>query len=599
MKTQTVKPDDLVVKSLTALISDVGNLYLVNAFDTQKDSAYVARRIEAEGISFVTKTLPSFGKHFDRCLRDEVFTPFPSFKKDRRGALPLFLRGLTCLVFATDGTLLDTPDANAIREIRQVCFMYYKFGGEYPKELVDECIKDFVETDETLTCCSDLRPEKYGYIYQAQKIIARLFKRFDPREINPRPGPGQCSTRTAMEDRFEPHVLYKKVHEAYPYYRYYFCNTDHLRDSVRNYKSLDRSSVYSSRLTVVPKDSRGPRIICMEPPEFMWFQQGLRRLLYDHIERHPLTRGHVNFRDQTVNGDLALKSSADGRFATLDMKEASDRISLDLVDELFHEVPELRDRLLALSTDYITLPDGTRFRKKKFAPMGSALCFPIMSIVHFALACSIIMIEQGVSMHDASRKIYVYGDDLLIAADAVPFILEGFPLYDLKFNVDKSFFRGQFRESCGVDAFNGVNVTPVRVKTHGLSTRAPGSIATAFAHFHAFFNRGYWKLARVLQESIGTMGDFPCVSKDSGIPGWIVPKSDLLLANKLRWKFDDNLQCVTLRARTISAKPDRWLIGGWEQLMRQQLVAVEGESSALVERHREKFSWRRIPLSSL
>lgn len=598
MKTQTIKPVDLIVNTLTALLSDVGNLYQMNALDIRLDSEYVRKRIYSEGISFATKTLPAFGKHIDLSLSVGKFAPFTSFKKDRNGVLPLFLRGLTTKVFHRDGTLLDNPDCIAVRDIRQVCFMYYKLGGDYPQELTDECIKEFVRVDQSLAAFDNLEPSRYGYIYTARKVIKRLFESLEL-DIYPRPGPGQNSTKTPMEYRFEPQVLYKELHEVYPYYRYYYCNTDHLLDSVRKYKQLPRQTDGCSRLTTVPKDSRGPRIICMEPPEYMWFQQGLRQQLYDFCENHPIMRGHVNFTDQTINGRLALSSSVDGRFATLDMKEASDRISRDMVDELFDEVPKLRDRLLALSTNRIELPDGTILHKKKYAPMGSALCFPVMSIVHFVLACSIIMVEQGVSLREASRKVYVYGDDLIVASDVVPYILDGFPLYDLVFNVKKSFTQGYFRESCGVDAFKGINVTPTRVKTHVVSVRDPRTLVSALAHFHSFFNKGYWRLAKCWQDLINQEIALPCVSKSSRALGWIVPKSQLLLANAGKMQYCDKLQSPFLRGRVLKTKSHKSMIGGWEQMLRSQLSVKEGSSSVLTERDHVKLTWSRIPLSSL
>jgi hypothetical protein len=82
-----------------------------------------------------------------------------------------------------------------------------------------------------------------------------------------------------------------------------------------------------AKLTAVPKDSRGPRLICVHPKEAIWIQQGQRLKLEAAITSSNLTKGRINFTDQTVNGGLALESSKSGRLATLDLKEASDRIS--------------------------------------------------------------------------------------------------------------------------------------------------------------------------------------------------------------------------------------------------------------------------------
>lgn len=333
----------------------------------------------------------------------------------------------------------------------------------------------------------------------------------------------------------------------------------------------------------------------------------------EHLERHPLTRGHVNFNDQTINGRLALSSSISGRHATLDMKEASDRISKNLVELLFDGVPKLRDALFALSTDYITLPDGTHLPKRKFAPMGSALCFPVMSIVHFALGLAALQLETRESPFRLKKHLYVYGDDLIVTTKHAKLLIDTFPVYGLKFNVDKSCIEGKFRESCGVDAFMGVDITPQRVKTYALSYRKPSSIQTCLAMFHGFFNRGLWNIAKHWRQYVeDSLGWLPCVSKRSAGIGWVVPVSQVVEANEPRLVWNKHLQSFGVVARKISARPTMSMIGGWERFVRSQTHVVsdiskkfgniftqEPKPYAITVRGREKISRSFIPLSGL
>ena len=71
----TLKPDAIIVNTLTALLKDAGNQFLVSARDTNMDSDCIVQRVEHEGQSFVTKTLPNLGKHFDAALSSGVFLP--------------------------------------------------------------------------------------------------------------------------------------------------------------------------------------------------------------------------------------------------------------------------------------------------------------------------------------------------------------------------------------------------------------------------------------------------------------------------------------------------------------------------------------------
>lgn len=600
MKGATLKPDDLIVKSLTAFIKDVGNQFQVSMRNQKLDTACIVSRMRSEGLGFATKTLPAFGKHFDRALQLQRFSPIGSFKRVPTGALPSFFIGLTRRVFALDGTLLDTPDVDAIRAIRQLAGMFYKLEGEYPKELLDDCIREFAEVDQDLGDVNPFDHRHYSTCYNASKIVGRLFTKFNVRNIVPRPGPGVTADKRHPSERYEPHTKYRGLHAVFPYSQFFYANARALIRELQVYKELPVAEYGVSKLAVVPKDSRGPRIICTEPHEFMWFQQGLGRAMMARMERHPLSRGQVNFYDQTINGNLALSASKDGSYATLDMKEASDRISMALVEALFDEVPDLLQALQACTTREIRLPSGEHIRKNKFASMGSALCFPVMSAVHFSLAVAAIAEATGRKHRAIARHVFVYGDDLIVKSEYADILLEAFPNFGLKFNPQKCCTSGKFRESCGVDAYDGINVTPQRVKTHAVLRKDPATLEHFLAVFHGLFNRGLWRTAGVFREEIeAAYGyDLPCVTKNSAAVGWIVPRSMVEEANSSRLRWNKALQCRELKARVIKTRPDATMHGSDQRLLRA-LVQALSESGSLTRRNQAKLVWKRIPLSAL
>jgi hypothetical protein len=630
--TRTITPDATVINLLTASLEDVGNQFQIAQQEIARDIDYALRRLRSEGISFVTKTMPNFGKHLDGCLQNRHFSPFTAFKKARNGALPLFLRGLTKRVFAADGTLQDNPCIDAIRYLRQLAFTFYKLEMDYPEELVDECIRSFVDTDKQLIQCDQILPDKASIIYEAQRLVSRIFRDFDPGDITPRPGPGQSAERRPRWERYEPHVRYRQIDSVLPYNRYFILGGTHLLATARSLRRLPVVTLGESRLALVPKDSRGPRIICMESCEYMWFQQGLGRAVMRHVEMNQLTAGHVNFTDQTVNGRLALHGSRTGIHATLDMKEASDRISRNLVEILFQDVPKLRDCLLALSTKRIRLPSGDLMETRKFAPMGSALCFPIMSVVHFVLMLAALKHKYPRRKYKAlAEDIYVYGDDLICRTEDASLFMSDLPQFGLMFNEAKSCTKGNFRESCGVDAYNGIDVTPQRVKRIRFEKRNSSHIQKAFAMFHGFFDRGMWRTAKIWRELIeSTWGNFPCVTSRSPALGWVVPRDKIFLANQGRWRqsfqhactgfgdqVPDSLKAVGrpshsywLRARCVSIKPFASAAPGWHGLFRwfiersesnrtpgwrDRLYPTDRESISFSQRGQTKIVWRRIP----
>lgn len=604
----------------------VGLSPVYNCKESSKDRGVVLDRYRSEGLAFLTKTLPSLAKALEAALESGTFTPVSGFARESGRTTPKFLRALFKEVFRENGCLLDNPCATSIGQIRQVCYFMYKFDADYPPELVDEVVNNFVSVDESLTHCEDFCREQRLYLKIATRVVGDVFRDLDPYDVTPRPGPGASASGSHRSERYEPLTWFRQVHEVYPYYRHFYLSTSHLLDRVRDYRKLPRKEYPVSVLRTVAKDSRGPRIICMEEQELMFLQQGLADKMRDHIELHPLTRGQVNFRDQTVNRRLAEASSVTRDYATLDMKEASDRISRKLVAEIFSAIPDMRRCLEALSTPAVRLPDGREVKLKKFAPMGSSLCFPTMSIVHFALAVAVLHVQTARPIKALAKEIYVYGDDIIVPSPYARHLFEKFPLFGLMFNVGKSFSRGYFRESCGMDAFQGRDVTPQRLKKRFFDGRDPRHIAAVMdMHLH-LYERGYKGVASMLRTiTDARFGKFPDVGKHSAFLGWKTGTADLFnrvsrtssfsrfapdsegvvevkgqqRINSSLPVWDSDTQVWTVSERVMETAPDSSMSGGWEQLMR--VLCTRTRSSARLDDRftRKLISYERRNVADL
>lgn len=367
----------------------------------------------------------------------------------------------------------------------------------------------------------------------------------------------------------------------------------------------------------------------MEEQEMMFLQQGLGDAMREHVMRHRLCGGHVNFDNQEINRNLAQMSSIDRSFATLDMKEASDRISKDLVRLIFAKLPKLRDCLMALSAPNIQLPSGRSIRARKFAPMGSSLCFPIMSVVHYALAVASIHRATGRRTSLIAKDVYVYGDDIIVKSEYTEPLFTDFPKFGLMFNRGKSFKNGHFRESCGMDAFRGVDVSPQRLKRRYFDGQDPRNVSAVMDMHNALYDKGFVGMASMLQVvTESRYGSFPYVSKDSDVLGWqhkppLSPDvidiisyegsskdcsflCNLLVTPEERKQFelltpiwDSDLHDYTISARVMRTEPECSMLGGWEQLMRSNLQAHRS-SARLDGRWSRKFiEYQRQPLSAI
>jgi hypothetical protein len=274
------------------------------------------------------------------------------------------------------------------------------------------------------------------------------------------------------------------------------------------------------RVVFVPKTQKSPRVIAIEPVCMQYIQQAIAVWLKPRIEHAGLyTGGRVNFARQDVNAKLALSSSIDKSLATLDMSEASDRVSSGLVWRMLASVPRFRKQVFACRSTRATLPSGRTIPLRKFASMGSALCFPIESVAFFIAIVSIRLASAGVritpsTVRKYSERVYVYGDDLIVPADEAPAISSALPLFGFKVNAHKSFWSGNFRESCGMDAFSGVDVTPVYIRRLLPADRTDvHGIASTVSLANQFYLVGYWRVAGFLRGIVERLlGKLPTIT---------------------------------------------------------------------------------------
>lgn len=213
-----------------------------------------------------------------------------------------------------------------------------------------------------------------------------------------------------------------------------------------------------NRITFVPKDGRSLRSIAIEPAFNVMAQLGVHEYLTPLLERKRV----CVLNDQRQNQLLAKLGSLAGPFglATLDLKSASDSISIELVRELLP--PMWYTLLSSLRSPTCTLK-GVTVTTEKFSTMGNGFTFVLESLIFKALSEAVRMIVGG-------SITSVYGDDIIIDNTCAPLLIEVLKFCGLKVNTSKSFFFGDFRESCGADWRKGLAVTPIYVRSETLTT---------------------------------------------------------------------------------------------------------------------------------
>lgn len=501
-------PEGYIPETFLALLDDLVLHHPHIRKDMRLDRLTAVKRLNNEGVSFVTQTLPKLGKAIYRSFQTGSLVTPEGFAIAKGTALPRFLGGLLKCVYERDGRLRADADTVVITDLVQLCFLCYKAAVPCSPVKVKRAYDNFVAIEAEL---STLRLEVDEVLELARELVTEVMGTSDPQEILPQHGPGAVATGETTWTKWYFGHFVPELHEKYPYWEYFVPSWKAAIDQVPWYKTLQRQKAVA-RLFDVPKDSRGPRLISMEPLEVQFIQQGQKKLLYNVIESAPLTRGLVNFTDQGINRVVAKRSSLTGEYATLDMKEASDRVSTALVEILFEGTP-WKDCLLATRSSATLLPDGTELPLWKFAPMGSAVCFPVEALCFWALAESIRR-QTGIA-----GQVYVFGDDILVPTALAAHLFERFPKYGLKFNEDKCFTRGPFRESCGCDAYLGIEIQPVRMKELcPKDHREALPLASSLEFSNNLYLRGYWRAAKAVERHIDSVVDVVSFRSPSALP---------------------------------------------------------------------------------
>lgn len=438
-------------EAFSALCNDLG----IPVLDTQ----LIDRRLMNEGLTFATEVLPRFSREIVGSIEAGSWSVSRDFSHHNTTVLPKFLGKYTSCIFDSKGSVLEPcpAQAQALYIIRQLCEYAYKAdfpSSDAKNQLV---IDSFIATESELRETPLFDEGNPPVLILAREIIRNTLFGYKP-DVSGSYGPGVCSDASVPlkynVDQFDSPAVREYSESYYPDHR------DSLNSRVRMTHDSLWNNALKSKVILVPKDSRGPRLICAEPTTNQWLQMSLMSSLVRHLESSEWTSGYVNFTNQQVNRDLAKVNSLSRTQATLDLKDASDRVRLDLVDWLFSGT-SLYKPLLACRTPMAVLPDGRQLKLAKFAPMGSAMCFPTLALTVWAISCAAISLRSGDLVTDC---VYVYGDDLIVPTYLTDDVINALESCSLRVNRHKSFVDSHFRESCGEDRYFGLSVTPVRLR---------------------------------------------------------------------------------------------------------------------------------------
>jgi hypothetical protein len=528
------------------------------------DLVKIDRIVRTRGLRLLLSDFPKLGKALDRSLSAcELLLPDDNQVTVSRGKKksPRWFSSLFDRIFDTNMTtgwpsnntccILWNVDPTAVSFLRQLLYMYKKLVVPCPTDAVLRTAEEFFTIDMELRepwlpwdqdptffegalgnirnqlsfsrlleveSKLDMLPSNMANtatlrkaMYYLDCVVQRVWSNsseLDPDTIVPKHGPGSVADLSNREDKYTLPVWSKKLDHYFPETLFAYSS-----EEWANISAASRSrNEGCARLLQVPKTFDKPRLITAEPTAHQYLQQGLLRWIRDNLP-YPL-RCCIDFRSQEPSRVLALRSSSDGMCATVDLSMASDRLSTSTVERVFARSPIL-PYLYATRTIYVqnavdkSVEGDPPQIIRKFAGQGSAVTFPVQSIVYACCSIAACLLEKGLAPNNrnivrVAKGIQVFGDDIIIPKEALAGLALILSFLQLKINVSKTHYEGPFRESCGMDAFRGTDVTPCYLRH--LEPGSAGDKLTSWIDVcNNAWSSGLWNLSKYM-ENVLTSG---------------------------------------------------------------------------------------------
>lgn len=590
----TSRHADILLAITAGVCKDASALDKSLASGFRRDIVRLESLVRRHGVSVFTLMLPAIGKVLDQALDQGFLEPINlplSRPINGKTNIPRLFQGIWLKVFTMSGQLRSSDDLDPtfVLILRQLYAVGGKVDIDCKPEKVYKTYEDFFDVEaelpppnrevwgaapvalshEVTGSLCDLVDSKESLLnlYAADTVSSAITlrlaqqvadlvvvstfgedrdKRLAPEDLRFKHGPGaMAESKRGTRYKYGFHDWSPRLEAIFPFDQFGLSSPDVRPEDLA--LGWPAEADYPSRLLHVPKTAKGPRLIAAEPGANQWIQQGLLRYITSAIDRRSQDIGRsIGFHDQWISAAKALDASRTAAYATVDLKSASDRLSCWMVQRIFRANNTLLSAMSASRTRYLSNRVDKKRPKtielRKFATMGSALTFPVQSICFFVLAIACVLDARGLPANNwrsVCSEVQVYGDDMIVPMDSLAGLRSLLSVVGLVVNSQKTFGGRNFRESCGMDAFRGYDVTPVRPKQLPFA-RKPSSILAAVDTANLLHRKGLWYAANAIRALVDVEGSIPLVGVESGLWGdktfvQNIPEEIFSRGSKTRW----------------------------------------------------------------
>lgn len=335
-------------------------------------------------------------------------------------------------------------------------FKRFRFADDLysDAELSMNCQEKFLKVQQSVCRPSVVHTSTFMCVQRARQIAKSILGQFDPAELvercyfGSRASVGVPFLEAYLDKRLKARLSGSQKHIEW-FRKEYLPGDELLRQSIEEVQGgpIQFDQCANLNFVDVPKSFKARRGMMPNTTIGGLYTNGLGKYLRSKLEKEGLRLDKL----QPAHKALAKGSSLDRKLVTLDLSSASDLFTPELVNRLLPREWYNACKFGRISKVNI---NKSTYHMCSFMSMGLGHTFPLQTLLFYSILKSIAQLTGTVG------KISVYGDDLIYPRRMHYFVLKVFEDLNFEVNKDKSYASVHFRESCGGDYYQGVDVRP-------------------------------------------------------------------------------------------------------------------------------------------
>lgn len=330
----------------------------------------------------------------------------------------------------------------------------YRFRAEpiTHSDLVERTMKKFTDNLDRVSNVSLAGPLVQRVLHKARSYVSNILGSYDEDEVllnckfGSRSTVGNPLRKSYLDLKLAGPVTGSE--KQHLWFRNIYLKQDPLLGEI--VRKCVIQDVCCLKVALAPKSYKIMRPILPNTLIGNFHSAGLGKVLEDRLRIAGLDIRKL----QEKHKEYAKTFSSTRSHVTADLSSASDSITRALVEELLP-----KEWFDALDIDTFSSIDvgGTVRPNPCFCTMGIGYTFPLQTLIFYSLLKAIQELARCTTGFCS-----VYGDDLVYPRKIHNFVSVIFPMLGFLLNMDKTYAKEYFRESCGADFYRGVDVRPFK-----------------------------------------------------------------------------------------------------------------------------------------